>query len=95
MNKYVVFTKNSENKIESKALLKESATPKIVKELKHNGFRKHIVEVEADDERDAIKKINEHSLSYQKDLKEYSGNVVIISVVVILIGLFYIIRSWF
>lgn len=95
MNKYVVFTKNSEHKIESKVLLKESATPKIVKELKQNGFRKHIVEVEAYDEKEAVKKINEHNLSYQKDLKEYSGNVVIISVVVILIGLIYLIRSWF
>ncbi|PWV66543.1 hypothetical protein C7425_104270 [Pantoea ananatis] len=95
MNKYVIFTKNGEHKIESKVLLKEAATSEVVKELKKNGFRKHIVEVEANDEREAVKKLNEHSLSYQKDLKEYSGNVVIISVVVIVIALIYLLRSWF
>lgn len=57
MNKYVVFTKNSEHKIESKVLLKESTTPEIVKELKQNGYRKHIVEVETTDEKEAIKKL--------------------------------------
>lgn len=94
MKKYVIFIKNGKDNVESKALLKESATREVTKELKSKGFTKHMHEVEANNEREAISKVNQHSLGYQKDLKEFSGNIVIISTVVIIISLVYIIRNW-
>lgn len=94
MNKYVIFIKNGKDKVESKVLLKDLVTRDVTRELKSEGFTKHMREVEANNEREAIIKVNQHSLGYQKDLKEFSGNIVIISVVVITISIVYIIRNW-
>lgn len=53
MNRYVVFIKSDESKV----LKKEVVTREIIKVMKQKGFRKHHIEVEAENESDAIKKI--------------------------------------
>lgn len=88
MNKYVVFIKSDKTEV----VLKEQATRDFIKNMK-KGFRKHIVEVEADTEKEAITKVNKESQDYLDSLSEYSGNIVIISVVVILMAVVYFFRS--
>ncbi len=51
MNRYF-FIKSDESKV----LEKEVVTREIIKDMKRKGFRKHHIEVEADNESDAIKK---------------------------------------
>ncbi|MCE9994247.1 hypothetical protein LZ633_19915 [Enterobacter asburiae] len=85
MNKYVFFIK--ENK--AQVMLKEQATCEIIKVLKDNGYIKHNVEVEAENENDAIKKLNKAGEDNLDSLSEYSGNILIISVVVILMAVAY------
>lgn len=89
MNKYVVFIKSDKTEV----VLKEQATRDFIKNMKKKGFRKHIVEVEADNEKEAITKVNKESQDYLDSLSEYSGNIVIISVVVILMAVVYFFRS--
>lgn len=85
MAQYVVFIKNGE----AKALLKKAVTHKSAQQMKRNGFSKHFMEVEAENEKDAIKKLNEHNNEYLSSLGEFSGNVFIISFVVIILALIY------
>nr|WP_315850651.1 hypothetical protein [Yersinia mollaretii] len=91
MVKYVVFIKNDESKVISNAIPKMSVTHSVAQEMKRQGFRKHFVEVEADNEKEAINKLNEHNNGYLNSLGEFSGSMVIISSIVIIMALIY----WF
>lgn len=75
MVKYVVFIKNDESKLISKAIPKEYVTPPFIREMKQKCFRKHNVEVEAENEKEAITKINESNEGYLKSLSAFSGDV--------------------
>lgn len=89
MNKYVVFIKSDKTQV----VLKEQATRDFIKSMKKEGYSKHIIEVEAENEQDAITKVNKESQDYLDSLGEYSGNIVIISVVVILMAVVYFFRD--
>lgn len=90
MNKYVVFIKSDKAEV----VLKEQATRDFVKTMKRKGYRKHIVEVEAENEKEAITKVNKESEDYLDSLSEYSGNIVIISAIVILMAVVYFFKSF-
>lgn len=90
MNKYVVFIKSDKAEV----VLKEQATRDFIKSMKKKGYSKHIVEVEAENEKEAITKVNKESQDYLDSLSEYSGNIVIISVVVVLMAVVYFFRSF-
>jgi len=89
MNKYTVFIKSDKTKV----VLKEQATRDFIKNMKKQGYRKHIIEVEAENEKEAITKVNKESQGYLDSLGEYSGNIFIISVVVILMAAVYFFRN--
>ncbi|MGQ6160456.1 hypothetical protein ACUNG6_21475, partial [Serratia sp. IR-2025] len=68
MNRYVIFIKSDESKV----LKKEIVTRELIKDMKQKGFRKHRVEVEAENESDAINKLNKNSNDYLDSLKDFS-----------------------
>ncbi len=87
MRKYVIFIKSDESKV----IPKEFITHFFIKGMKKKGFRKHHVEVEAENEKEAINKLNEHSEGYLDSLRELSGSAVICGVcfiVIVLISFF-------
>jgi len=92
MAKYVVFIKNDKAKAIAKAIPKDAITHSLVNEMKKDGYRKHFVEVDAENEKEAVSKLNEHNDGYLKSLGDFSGSIVIISSVVILMALIYFFR---
>jgi len=92
MHKYVIFIKNNESKV----IQKESITRSFIKEMKQKGFREHHVEVEAENEKEAINKLNENSEDYLNSLSEFSGSIFIIaSCVVIMILVYFLFNKLF
>ncbi|MGQ8843782.1 hypothetical protein [Serratia plymuthica] len=89
MRKYVVFIKSDDSKV----IQKESVTHSLIKDMKKKGFRKHHVEVDAENEREAIDKLNKNSEDYLNSLREFSGDIFICSVCVIIVFLFCIFRQ--
>ncbi|WP_300002582.1 hypothetical protein [uncultured Cedecea sp.] len=89
MEKYVVFIKDNE----SKAIPKKLVTRSTIKDLKQFGFTKHHVEVEADNEKDAIRKVNEFSNGYLNSLSSFTGSVFICCAVVVIVALMYLFSS--
>ncbi|MDF9720209.1 hypothetical protein P4S07_010535 [Serratia marcescens] len=85
MNKYVVFI----NSDASRVLRKEVVTREIIKEMRRKGFRKHHVEVEAENETDAINKLNKNSNDYLDSLRNFSGDLWFCSICVIAMALVY------
>ncbi len=85
MRKYVIFIKSDESKV----IPKEFVTPLLIKDMKQKGFRKHHVEVDAENKKEAIDKLNDHSEGYLNSLRELSGSAVICGVCVIIITLIY------
>ncbi len=85
MNRYVVFIKSDESKV----LRKDVVTREIIKDMKRKGFRKHHVEVEADNESDAINKLNKNSNDYLDSLKNFSGDLLLCSICVIVMAIVY------
>ncbi|MEN5282709.1 hypothetical protein [Serratia marcescens] len=85
MNKYVVFIKSDASKV----LRKEVVTREIIKEMRRKGFRKHHVEVEAENETDAINKLNKNSNDYLDSLRNFSGDLWFCSICVIAMALVY------
>lgn len=85
MNKYVVFIKSDASKV----LRKEVVTREIIKEMRRKGFRKHHVEVEAENETDAINKLNKNSNDYLDSLRNFSGDLWFCSICVIVMALVY------
>jgi len=95
MVKYVVFIKNDDSKLIAKAITKGSVTHSFIQEMKQNRFRKHNVEVDAENEKDAINKINENNKGYLNSLSAFSGNVffycagIIVILIIITLKYFY------
>lgn len=88
--KYNVFIKNDESKQISKAVPKNLVTNGFVQEMKQKGFTKHFVEVEAENESEAITKLNEHNEGYLHSLKDLSGSAVICAICGIVVALIYL-----
>ncbi len=86
MNKYVVFIKSDESRV----LRKEVVTRAIIKDMKQKGFRKHHVEVDAENESDAINKLNKNSNDYLDSLKNFSGDLLLCSICVIVMVMVYL-----
>ncbi|CUY14076.1 Uncharacterised protein [Serratia marcescens] len=85
MNRYVVFIKSDESRV----LRKDVVTREIIKDMKLKGFRKHHVEVEADNESDAINKLNKNSNDYLDSLKNFSGDLLLCSICIIVMAIVY------
>ncbi|BEM77558.1 hypothetical protein SME38J_16610 [Serratia marcescens] len=88
MNKYVVFIKSDESRV----LRKEVVTREIIKDMKQKGFRKHHVEVDAENENDAINKLNKNSNDYLDSLRNFSGDLLLCSIFVIAMVMVYLFR---
>jgi hypothetical protein len=86
MNKYVVFIKSDESRV----LRKEVVTRAIIKDMKQKGFRKHHVEVDAENESDAINQLNKNSNDYLDSLKNFSGDLLLCSICVIVMAMVYL-----
>ncbi|WP_025302748.1 hypothetical protein [Serratia marcescens] len=86
MNKYVVFIKSDE----SRGQRKEVVTREIIKDMKQKGFRKHHIEVEAENENDAINQLNKNSNDYLDSLRNFSGDLLFCSVCVIVMDMVYL-----
>lgn len=71
MHTYVIFYKNKSAKV----VHKENVTQLLNKELKQKGFRKHPIEVDAENEKEAISTLNEDGVQYLNELGAFSGNV--------------------
>lgn len=85
MNNYVIFI--SHNK--SKAILKENVTRSVIKQMKEKGFRKHHVEITAENEKDAILKLNHSNKRYLTALADFSGNILFLALIIIIMSVFY------
>ncbi|EIV2910845.1 TPA: hypothetical protein ACKQEX_000881 [Serratia marcescens] len=86
MNKYVVFIKSDESRVQRK----EVVTREIIKDMKQKGFRKHHIEVEAENENDAINQLNKDSNDYLDSLRNFSGDLLFCSVCVIVMVMVYL-----
>ncbi|MEG9669150.1 hypothetical protein V6X57_06835 [Serratia bockelmannii] len=86
MNKYVVFIKSDESRVQRK----EVVTREIIKDMKQKGFRKHHIEVEAENENDAINQLNKNSSDYLDSLRNFSGDLLFCSVCVIVMVMVYL-----
>ncbi|MEL5568825.1 hypothetical protein [Serratia bockelmannii] len=86
MNKYVVFIKSDESRVQRK----EVVTREIIKDMKQKGFRKHHIEVEAENENDAINQLNKNSNDYLDSLRNFSGDLLFCSVCVIVMVIVYL-----
>ncbi len=86
MNKYVVFIKSDESRVQRK----EVVTREIIKDMKQKGFRKHHIEVEAENENDAINQLNKNSNDYLDSLRNFSGDLLFCSVFVIVMVMVYL-----
>ncbi|MBJ2066252.1 hypothetical protein [Serratia odorifera] len=85
MNKYVFFIKSDKSKV----MKKEVVTRETIKDMKQKGFRKHHVEVDAENEIDAINKLNKNSNDYLDSLKDFSGNLLFCSICVVIMAIVY------
>jgi hypothetical protein len=65
-------------------------TREIIKDMKQKGFRKHHIEVEAENENDAINQLNKNSNDYLDSLRNFSGDLLFCSVCVIVMVMVYL-----
>nr|WP_211130902.1 hypothetical protein [Serratia surfactantfaciens] len=86
MNRYVVFIKSDKTIV----MTKEMVTQKVIKDMKQQGFRRHHVEVDAENESDAIIKLNKSSNDYLDSLRDFSGNLLFCSVCIIIMAIVYL-----
>lgn len=90
MHKYVIFIKGNTSKI----IKKDSIDQGIVKQMKKQGYRRHHVEVEAENEKDAKTKFIDFNSDYLDAVRDISASAVICAVSVIVIAVVFIIRTW-
>ncbi|WP_213990938.1 hypothetical protein [Sodalis sp. dw_96] len=88
MRKYIIFIKSDASKV----IPKEFVTRLFIKGMKQKGFSRYHIEVEAENEKEAINKLNENNEGYLDSLRELSGSAVICSVCVIIMALIYLLR---
>ena len=86
MKKYIFLTKGDETKIIAKETLNRVA----LSELKKQGFKKHHLEVEAENEQEAIEKLHKDNEDNLNALGEFSGNILYaVGLLFLLVALFY------
>lgn len=90
MYKYIFFFKGDRSKI----IKKDPINNELIKSLKQQGYKRHHVEVEAENESEARVKFNEFNNGYLDSLRELSGSAVICAVSVIVIAIISIFRLW-
>lgn len=71
MNNYIIFFKDKESKV----IAADLVTRELSRELKSKGFAKHPETIEANNEKDAINKLNKQGNEHLNALSEYSGNI--------------------
>jgi len=71
MKGYIVFIKDDKSTV----MIDELVTREITKELKRKGFTKYPYVIKANNEKDAIEKLNKKGDENLNTLGEYSGNV--------------------
>ncbi|HAU5004813.1 TPA: hypothetical protein JD037_15215 [Raoultella ornithinolytica] len=74
MGKHVIFISSRGGR----AVAKDAVTSSLLKEMKRQGFRKHHVEVEAENENDAVKALNRFNDDYLTEVKEYTASVIFV-----------------
>ncbi|MGJ0193238.1 hypothetical protein ACR6A7_12945 [Pantoea sp. RRHST58] len=90
MNKYVFFYKSNF----LKAIQKDLITVAVKKNMKERGYKKHHIEVEADNEVEAVTKFAEFNDGYLNSLKDFSGSILICALVVVFMAVIYIVRTY-
>lgn len=89
MKKYIIYY----NENIAKALPKQEVTRDVKKAMREKGYKKHHVEVDAENEKEALLRIKSFNNDYLESLKGFSGSVVICTISVIVIALIYFFGS--
>lgn len=71
MNSYIIFIKDNESKV----LVDDNVTRELTRELKAKGFAKYPYKIEANNEKEAIQKLNEQGNDHLNELSQFSGNI--------------------
>lgn len=71
MNNYIVFIKGNESKVITKNLM----TKDVSRELKGKGFTRYPYAIEANNEKEAIQKLNNQGDEHLNALSEYSNTI--------------------
>lgn len=71
MNNYIIFIKDNESKV----LTADHVTRELARELKSKGFTKYPYTIEANNEKDAIAKLNKQGKEHLNDLSQFSSNI--------------------
>jgi len=71
MNNYIIFIKDNESKV----IAAEFVTRGLSKDMKSNGFTKYPYTIEANNEKDAIQKMNKQGSEHLNSLSQFSGNI--------------------
>lgn len=79
MNKYIVFIKDNEPSV----VIKTPLTRELSNELKSKGFAQYSYPIEANNESEAIEKLNKQAGEHLNALSEYSGNIFFYCAIVI------------
>ncbi|WP_434641293.1 hypothetical protein ACMYSK_06875 [Klebsiella sp. I138] len=79
MSKYVIFISASGGK----AFPKEQVTRAFINAMKDKGFRKHHIEVDAENETQAVMALNQFNDEYMQEVKDYTGNIIFVGVIML------------
>lgn len=70
MNNYIIFIKDSKSKV----ITADHVTRELSRQLKSKGFTQYPYPIEANDEKEAIEKLNKQGNEHLNALSEYTGN---------------------
>ncbi|SNY59132.1 hypothetical protein [Enterobacter sp. CC120223-11] len=71
MNNYIIFIKDNETEV----FLAERVTRALPRDLKRNGFTKYPYTIEANDHKEAIRKLNKQGSEHLEELSQFSGSI--------------------
>ncbi|AIR66891.1 hypothetical protein [Cedecea neteri] len=71
MNNYIVFIKDNESKV----LMADLVTRELSRDMKDKGYTKYPYKIEADNEKDAIQKLNKQGRDHLNELSQFSGSI--------------------
>ncbi|MGU3522635.1 hypothetical protein ACLBW2_05970 [Enterobacteriaceae bacterium C23F] len=71
MNSYIIFIKDNQTQV----LLAEDVTRDLSRELKKNGFTRYPYTIEANDHKEAIRKLNKQGSEHLEELSQFSGSI--------------------
>jgi len=89
MKKYVFMTNGEETKVISKQTLSRDA----LKALKKQGYKKHHIEVDAENEQEAITKLHKDNEDNLNALGEFSGHMLYVVFFALLALIFFYFAS--